>query len=490
LPRLGPTCVSKRPANALCQSVLPGRFSRLLQIRVLLVDNIYLAVIFILDPNPYDPIQRFPYVVLISILSYLSFSEVVAAQRVSRQWHSYLQNEPFVYRHLSFLGSKHNISTKTLRRIVSASKGCVSSLEFTMLRLQYFAPFTSIYHHIERLVVYGTFYDDMSKIFINKRNSSHPQVLSLRTVIFGGCRIWVEQLIQILLNTPNLEEFECKYVIGKVDVQGLECLGKWGLKRLRIRYYSELPLEHGVELVDDNRSPVLIRVLPELEELVLGLESSKVLDLTPNTNLRHLDFDRMYPEPIKSIIAPQSLEICLNAPVSALSSSLGDWGKPPSFRCLSCFAHPLTIATFPKVLFNSHQSLVALRVSYVEDDDVVRSERETIEAQDFLSHMLASFHNLHFLNISFTNVIGDRFITRLPPLDLEYVCLARTAVTSHGVVDFLTKTKGVLKELNVVDTCVGEDVLDVARNNGVTLETEYPGKPIPGTVAMYDLYGS
>jgi hypothetical protein len=55
-------------------------------------------------------------------------------------------------------------------------------------------------------------------------------------------------------------------------------------------------------------------------------------------------------------------------------------------------------------------------------------------------------------------------------------------VTSSGVSHFLVKSRGKLREINVVGTQVGVEVGEVAETFGVKMETSYPGQPMPGVV--------
>jgi len=110
----------------------------------------------------------------------------------------------------------------------------------------------------------------------------------------------------------------------------------------------------------------------------------------------------------------------------------------------------------------------------------MRSEELINQQMEQIPELISCFHNLRFLDVSESSYVGDTFLARTPALSLEYLCLARTSVTSRGVLGFLAKAKATLREINVVDTDVGEEVRDVTAILGVKMETNYPGRLIQG----------
>ena len=102
-----------------------------------------------------------------------------------------------------------------------------------------------------------------------------------------------------------------------------------------------------------------------------------------------------------------------------------------------------------------------------------------------LPELLVLFQNLHFLDVSESG-ISDYFLVQISTLQLAYLSLAHTLVTVDGVIQYLSKSHETLKELNVVGTSVGVHVAEVAQKLGVKLESEFPGKPMPGVI--YSLY--
>ena len=121
------------------------------------------------------------------------------------------------------------------------------------------------------------------------------------------------------------------------------------------------------------RSPLILQYLPDLEELVLGLDSLLVMDLTMNPKIRYLDF-----LPGSSVISfiqpPPGLEVCLNTPQLCgfnfdietplvSQSDQGDrrlqlWTNPPRFKSMSMgLVRP---AGLPRALCNSYESLVTV----------------------------------------------------------------------------------------------------------------------------------
>lgn len=331
----------------------------------------------------------------------------------------------------------------------------------------------------------------------------------LRTAVFHQGMLLNNEVITLLSMAPNLEELECRSALVKLDFLDLtDNTTQWNLKRLNIKHYSEekhsLGLEESVQarLI---RTPAILRFLPYLEELTLGIDSLQVMDLTWNPRIRYVDF--LPGSSVTSFIQPPaSLQICLNAPVlnrhlpdshptiwppgedrepSLIGSHVQLWTNPPQFVSLSLSCVPSHIEILPRALCNSYDSLTALRIKFLSWSWSVRSsdsERVITQQLDNLPEVLNLFDNLRFLDISDSKA-DDVFLARLSPLSLEYLCMARTSVTSRGVLHFLSKSQGSLKVINVVDTKVGFEVVQVAENLGLKMELIYPGHPMPREVS-------
>jgi len=452
---------------------------------------------------------RLPEDVLITIFSNLSFPEIIAAQRVSKVWLSYLVTEPRLYRRVSFLDSKRQIPLKALRAAIAISHGRISSLEFNASTLVHLTPLAPIYPYLKRLLIKHQtgFMSTVFRIAFQMGNSNiYYNLPNLRTAIFKQGILISNEVVTLFSMAPNLEELECKSARVILDLLGLtDNTTQWKLKKLSIHHYSEemsrLPagLEASIHagLI---RTPAILRFLPYLEELTLGIDSLQVMDLSLNTKLRYLDF--LPGSAVTSFMQPPStLRVCLNAPV--LNRHLPDshptiwppgnndalqvgndiqlWGHPPSFESLSLSTVPSDIAVLPRALCNSHNSLRALRIKFVSWNWSVRSsesERVISQQLEALPSLLALFGNLRFLDVSESRA-DDLFLARLPALSLEYLCLARTSVSSSGVVRFLSKSRGKLRVINLVDTQVGVEVGEVAETFGVKMEASYPGQPMP-----------
>lgn len=449
---------------------------------------------------------------MISIFSYLSFPEIIAAQRVSRGWLSYLVTEPRLYRSVSFLNSKHQIPLKALRAAIAISHGRILSLEFHASTLVHLTPLAPIYPHLRRLLIKNQtgFMSTVFRIAFQMDNSNiYYGLPNLRKAIFEHGILLSNEVITLLSMAPNLEELECRSARVILDLLGLtDNTTQWKLKRLSIRHYSEemTRLPAGLEASVHARlirTPAILRFLPYLEELTLGIDSLQVMDLTLNTRLRYLDF--LPRSAVVSFIQPPaSLQVCLNAPV--LNRHLPDahptiwppendnavhigehvqlWGNPPRFESVSLAAVPSDIDILPRALCNSYDSLKALRMKFVSWNWAVRnseSERVIEQQLNALPSFLTLFENLRYLDVSESKA-DDSFLARLPVVSLEYLCLARTSVTSSGAVHFLLRSRGKLRGINLVETQVGGEVGEVAETLGVKMETTYPGHPMPGVI--------
>ena len=459
-----------------------------------------------------DPLYWLPDDLLICVFSYLPFHELITLQRVSKAWFSYIFTEPRLYRHVSFLHSRHQIPLKALRAAITNSAGRISSLEFDASTLVHLTPLAPIYPYLRRLVISHqtgfmstvfriAFQIDNSNMFYNLPN--------LRTAIFKHGILLSNEVVTLLSMAPNLEELECRSARVILDLLGLtDGTTRWKLKRLSILHYSEVLTRFPADFEESVqtsliRTPALLRFLPYLEELTLGIDSLQVMDLTLNPRLTYVDFLRG--SAVTSFIQPPpSLRVCLNAPV--LNRHLPDshpviwppgnndatqvgehiqlWARPPSFESLSLSAIPSAIAVLPKALCNSYCSLGALRFSFAPRNwGVTSSEYNTVvqEHLETLPGFLTLFENLRFLDVSDSQV-NDLFLTHLAVLSLEYLCLARTSVTSSGVIQFLSKSRGKLKMINLVETQVGVEVGEVAETFGIKMEVTYPGQPMPGVI--------
>lgn len=458
-----------------------------------------------------DPIERLPADILITIFSALPFREVIAAQRVSRGWLHYLVTNPYLLRHVNFLNSKHPISLKTLRTVIAVSEGRVKSLEFSAETMMHLTPLVPVYPHLEKLSIehqtgiMGTIFN----IAFQSAPGIYYHLPSLRVAIFKHGMLLNNEVVTLLSMAPNLEEFECRS--SAVDCERIEVLEKttYKLKKLRIAHYSErTKSRHHLEEQTHGRlvrSPAILRLLPSLQELVLGIDALQVLDLTLNPMLRYLDL--LSRSPVLSFIQPPpSLEVCLNAP--QLNRFLPDtypptwppsetetyhlgmevqlWTNPPRFKHLSTCRVLMDTAILPQALSNSYDSLQTLHLKFGKQiPETGIFDAQTILLMDrqleTLPDLLVLFHNIRYLDVS-ESTASNVFLDRISGLSLEYLAVARTLVTSKGVIKYLLRTQGKLKVLNIAGTDVGVQVLPVAQQLNVNLETDYPGTRIPGEV--------
>ena len=448
--------------------------------------------------------------ILISVFSSLPFREIITAQRVSRGWLYYLVSNPYLLRHVTFLNSKHPITLKTLRTVIAISQGRILSLEFNADTLMHLTPLVPLYPHLQQLTIehktgiMGTIFN----IAFQSSPSSYYNLPSLRVAIFKHGMLLNNEVVTLLSMAQNLEEFECRSsLVDRERVDSLETTYK--LKKLRIAHYSERTkarphLEeqtHG-RLV---RNPAILRLLPFLEELVLGVDALQVLDLTLNPRLRYLDL--LPRSPILSFIQPPpSLEVCFNAP--QLNRYLPDtyppiwppsetetyhvsvqvqlWNNPPRFKQLSTCRVLMDTAILPQALSNSYDSLQTLRLKFgkqIPETGIFDAQTRLLMDRQLetLPDLLVLFHNLRALDLSESSA-DNTFLERISGLSLEHLSIARTLVTSKGVVKYLQRTQGKLKVLNVAGTDVGIQVGPVAQQLEVNLETDYPGMPMPGEV--------
>ena len=461
--------------------------------------------------NMRDPIERLPDDLLITIFSSLPFREVIAAQRVSRGWLHYLVTNPYLLRYVSFLNSKHPITLKTLRTVIAVSQGRILSLEFNADTFMHLTPLVPVYPHLQELTIehetgiMGTIFN----IAFQSAPSTYYNLPNLRAAIFKHGMLLNNEVVILLSMAPNLEEFECRSSL--VDRERIDSLEKtaYKLKKLRIAHYSERTnfqthtreQSHGRLL----RSPAILRLLPLLEELVLGIDALQVLDLTLNPMIRYLDL--LPRSPVLSFIQPPpSLEVCLNAP--QLNRFLPDtyppvwppsetetyhiglevqlWNTPPRFKQLSTCRVLMDTAILPQALSNSYDSLQTLRLNFgkqIPETGIFDAQTRLLTDRqlEMLPDLLVLFHNLRGLDVSESSA-DNSFLERISGLSLEYLALARTLVTSKGVVKYLMRAQGKLKVLNVAGTDVGVQVGPVAQQLEVNLETDYPGTPMPGEV--------
>jgi hypothetical protein len=268
-----------------------------------------------IGPNLKDPIERLPNDILIIVFSCLSFPEIMALQRVSRGWRHYIVTNPLLYRNVSFLNSKHQISLRTLRTIIALANDRIFSLEFSADTLMHLTPLAPIYPYLQRLIVEqkNGIMATIFNIAFQLAPGSFYDLPNLRIAIFKHGMLLNNEFITLLCMAPNLEEFTCRTALVMLEQLDLfdktkECR----LKLLRIEHYIER-VQPGPRPSRLNRSPAILPFVPLLEKLVLGMDSLQVLDLTHNCKLRYLEI--LAASPVFSIIQrPPSLEVCLSVP--------------------------------------------------------------------------------------------------------------------------------------------------------------------------------
>jgi hypothetical protein len=391
------------------------------------------------------------------------------------------------------------------------ANGRVSYLAFNADTLMHLTPLVLIYPHLQQLIIEHKT-GIMSTIFniaFQTTASTYHNLPNLRTAIFRHGTLLNNELVLLLSMAPNLEEFECRRAVVWVDdfEQLVDDIKDCKIKRLAIKGYSERAVHRGwmsTVSLPLQRSPMILRYLPLLEELVLGLDIMQVLDLSSNPKIRYLDF--LPDSPVTSFVQPPpTLEVCLNAPqlcyrrldnppIVPQFDALGQihlepWKNPPQFRSLSVGFVPFDILS--STLRNSLESLEALGIKFGHHTP---SSYQVVYPYQSIPHMtfiwslvdlLILFRNLHYLDISCSGV-GDLVLERITTLRLKYLSLAHTLVTTEGILRYLSHSPGTLKELNVVGTSVGVEVGGVAQKLGVKIESEYPGKPMPRVI--YSLY--
>src|SRR5947207_2133038 len=233
-----------------------------------------------------DPIQCLSDDIWMSILSYLSHPELISAQRVSKRWLHALVPAPSLHRKVYFINSKHQISLKTLRTFISMANEKISSFEFDADTMMHLTPLVPIYPHLQRLIIEHKT-GVMSTIFsiaFQLSDGLYHNLPNLRTAIFHRGMLLNNEILTLVTIAPNLEELQCYRAIIWLD--RLELMKYCKIRRLRIEGYSE----RSANSAWGGRSPSILQYLPDLEELVLGLDSLLVMDLTMNSKIRYIDF--------------------------------------------------------------------------------------------------------------------------------------------------------------------------------------------------------
>jgi F-box-like len=431
--------------------------------------------------NPTDPVQSLPDDILLPIFSCLSFHEIIGIQRVSSIWLSYVLTEPRLHRHVSFLNSKHQISLRTIRTMISVTQGRISSFEFDTTTLRHLTPLAPMYPHLQRLVInletgyMGTIF----QIAFRKETSDLFYSLpNLRTAIFQHGLLLNNEVATLLSIAPNLEELECRSAWVMLHfLESLDHSVQWKLKRLSIEHYSERmkPAEelHEVVHAQVSQSSALLRFLPDLEELTLGVEYLQVMDLTSNPKIRYIDFT-----PKSSIVSfvqpPPSLRVCLHAP--ALCQKVDGrpirWDSPPSFISLSITDESPYLTT---ALSNSFTSLVGFGIPSHRFGECAPGLTESSCHAVF--DALSLCVNLRYLDLSDSGLDDISMAVlgfAISSMSLRYLCLARTQITSHGLLLFLTSAAGHVREINVAETKAEERFGATAELNGVRITCDSP----------------
>ena len=416
--------------------------------------------------------------------------------------------------------------------------GCVRSLEFSAGTLMHLTPLVLMYPHLQRLVIEHNS-NIMSTIFsiaFQASLGSYHQLPNLRTAIITHGVLLNNELITLISMAPHLEEIECRKAIVTLDLHEFEhALENCRIKRLRIKAYSEQrkmadrfmpnPRRANIHARD---SPLILRFMPLLEELVLGIEFMQILDLSMNPRIRYVDFTRhthvvSFPQP------PPSLEVCLNArhlngtllrsEMTDHSEGLDDrlkvvlksWTDPPRLKRLSLVTAPLRPSIFSRALSNSYVSLESLSIdlsprseplgpSFPDDFDPWEHVHLFI---DLLADHLVLFQSLRHLNI-LSDLVGDRFLSRAAQVTrLEYFSVASARVGFAQVLRFLESSRSCpLKEVSVQwckagqqlhdydegegDMLIKFKVAEVAKERGIILKTGLPPKRLYD--AIYDIY--
>lgn len=418
--------------------------------------------------------------------------------------------------------------------------GRVLSLEFSAGTLMHLTPLVLMYPHLQRLVIEHNS-NIMSTIFsiaFQVSFGSYHQLPNLRTAIITHGVLQKNELITLISMAPNLEEFQCRKAVVKLDLLEFEtALENCRIKRLRIKAYSErtkTPDRHELNSRQTNlhsrQSPLILRFMPLLEELVLGIEYMQTLDLSANQRIRYVDFTR-HTHVVSFIQPPQSLEVCLNAPhlnatnfraeitddfEAANDGPDGDlkpWTDPPRFKRLSLVSPPLRPSIFSRAVCNSYVSLESLSVSSSSNgrtdslglplpDNIVSWENEKLFLNVLGDHLIL-FLSLRQLNVQ-SGLVGEPFLSRVAQLtSLEYFSIAGAGVHALHVLHFLESSRSCpLKEVNVQGSMAGQQlqgydgeevemtikfkVAVVAKERGIILKTGLP--PRRPYDVVYDMY--
>jgi len=383
---------------------------------------------------------------------------------------------------VSFLNSKHQISLRTIRTMISVTQGRISSFEFDTTTLRHLTPLAPMYPYLQRLVInletgyMGTIF----QIAFRKETSDLFYSLpNLRTAILQHGLLLNNEVATLLSIAPHLEELECRSAWVMLDfLESLDHSVQWKLKRLSIEHYSERmkPAEeiHEVVHAQVSHAPALLRFLPDLEELTLGVEYLQVMDLTSNPKIRYIDFT-----PKSSILSfvqpPPSLRVCLHAPVicQKVDGRPIRWDSPPSFISLSITDEKPWLAT---ALSNSFTSLVGFGMTSRRfGESEPRSPYQTVF--DTLSLCV----NLRYLDLSDSGM-DDISIgilgSKISSMSLRYLCLAKTQISSHGLLMFLPSAAGHVEEINVAKTEAEKRYSAAAEVHGVRITCDSP-KPFP-----------
>jgi hypothetical protein len=119
---------------------------------------------------------------------------------------------------------------------------------------------------------------------------------SLRIAIFPRGMLLNNEVAILLSIASNLEELECRSAWVNLELlDSFDHTVEWQLKRLRIEQYSEIADPQMARVSEAARAhlvraPKLLRYLPYLEELTLGGDYLRVIDLSSNPRIRYFNF--------------------------------------------------------------------------------------------------------------------------------------------------------------------------------------------------------